>query len=105
MPRLRPGPTPRNTCRVVVGRLMEIDLPAGYRTIDDIDEMCRLRDEQFEALREPSPLVIAADWRACTVLLPAVAARAVAMLAASNPRIERSAILHEVNQATSVLQV
>jgi hypothetical protein len=95
----------KNTCQIVAGRLMEIDVAAGYQAVGDIDQMIRVMGEHFARVPEPTRIVIAADWRACRVLTPDVSARAVQMLARSNPRVERSAILHSVHQATSVLQV
>src|SRR5262245_6199971 len=95
----------KNTCKIVSGRLMEIDVVAGYQVVADIDEMIRMMAEHFARIPEPTRIVIAADWRAGKVLTPDVSARAVQMLARSNPRVERSAILHSVHQPTSVLQV
>ena len=95
----------RNTCRVVVGRVLEIDVRAGYRSVSDVDEMIDNMVAEFARIAEPTRIIIAADWRACRVLTPSVAERVVQMLARANPRVERSAILHDVDQATSVLQV
>jgi hypothetical protein len=88
-----------------VGRLLEIDVCAGYRTVADVDAMIAMMTAEFTRVAEPARIVIAADWRACRILTPDVAQRAVQMLSRSNPRVERSAILHDVGQATSVLQV
>lgn len=95
----------RNTCRVVAGRVLEINVRAGYRVVSDVDDMIDMMTAEFERIPEPTRIVIAADWRACRVLTPFVAERVVKMLSRSNPRVERSAILHNVDQATSVLQV
>lgn len=84
---------------------MEIDVCAGYRVPEDIDAMIAMMREQFGRIPEPQRLVICADWRACRILTPPVAERAVQMLIRSNPRVERSAILHNAHQATSLLQV
>jgi len=96
---------PQNSCRVVVGRLMEIDIAAGYRTVDEIEAITRKMREHLEAAPPQTRFVIAADWRACRVLTQVVAERAAAMFLVGNPMIERSAILHAPDQATSVLQV
>jgi len=95
----------RNTCKIVSGRLLEIDVCAGYREVSDVDAMIGMMGAEFARMPEPTRIVIAADWRACRLLTPQVAERAVQMLSGSNPRVERSAILHNPQQATSVLQV
>lgn len=94
-----------NTCRIVVGRLVEIDVRGGYRTVADVDDMIQRIKETFDMVPEPTRLVSAADWRSCRVLTQDVSERAVAMLVSMNPRVERGAILHDSTQATSVLQV
>ena len=95
----------RNTCRIVQGRLMEIDVAVGYRTVADVDEMIGLIGSTLAAQPSRTRVVIAADWRPCKLFTPEVAARALTMLSGVNPRIERSGILHREDQATSVLQV
>jgi hypothetical protein len=94
-----------NTCKIVEGRLLEIDVCAGYRCVEDVDEMIAMMVNEFARVPDPTRIVIAADWRACRLLTPLVAERAVQMLSRSNSRVERSAILHSQAQATSVLQV
>jgi hypothetical protein len=96
---------PCNSCRIVVGRLVEIDVGAGYRSVADVDDMIARVKEQLDTVPEPTRLVSAADWRACRVLTQDVSERAVGLLISMNSRVERSAILHEPTQATSVLQV
>lgn len=97
--------TQANLCQVVAGRLLEIDVRAGYQSVADVDTMIASIKLQFARVAEPTRIVIAADWRACRVLTPEVSERVVTMLTGTNRRIERSAILHAPSQATSVLQV
>jgi hypothetical protein len=94
-----------NTCRIVQGRLMEIDVAAGYERVSDVDEMITRIRATTASVPEPTRLVIAADWRPCRLFSEDVAARAVQMLIGSSARIERSGILHRADQPTSVLQV
>ena len=94
-----------NTCRMVVGRLLEIDVAAGYRTVADVDAMIAATQASLEAVPEPRRVVTAANWSACKLFTPEVSERAVRMLLRTNPRTERSAIFHESAQPTSVLQV
>jgi hypothetical protein len=95
----------RNSCSVRVGRLMEIDVAAGYRTVEDVDTMMGWIAGEMARVPPSARVVIAADWRGCTLFTPAVADRAHDMLTRTNPRLERSAILHRTDSATSVLQV
>ena len=84
---------------------MEVDVAAGYRTVQDVDDMIVKIRGAFATVPEPTRVVIVADWSACGLFTPEVSARAVAMLTTANTRIERSGILHRSTQPTSVLQV
>lgn len=97
--------TERNTCFIHTGRLLEIRVRGGYRSVGDVDEMIAMILAEFARIPEPTRIVIAADWRQCRLLTPDVAERATRMLTKSNPRVERSTILHDAGQATSILQV
>jgi hypothetical protein len=95
----------KNSCRIVEGRLMEIDVAAGYERVADVDAMTAMIKATAATMPEPTQMVIAADWRMCKLFSNDVAARATEMLVGSSARIERSGILHRVDQPTSVLQV
>jgi hypothetical protein len=95
----------KNTCRIVEGRLLEIDVAAGYERVSDVDEMIAMIRAAVARVPEPTRLVIAADWRHCRLFSEQVAARTMDMLTGTAARIERSAILHGSNHPTSVLQV
>lgn len=84
---------------------MEIDVAAGYKNVGDIDTMIGMIGAELAKIPAKKRVVIAADWRPCMLFTPEVAERAVKMLTVANPRVERSAILHRADQATSVLQV
>lgn len=93
----------QNTCQIVEGRLLEIDVAAGFNQPSDIDDQIGL---VVAALRgAPPQVVIAADWRPCRLFTPETAERAIKLFTDLNQRIERSAILHRLDQPTSVLQV
>ncbi len=94
-----------NTCRIVGGRLMQIDVADGYHSVKDIDAMMALIRGELARVPPPTQIVIAADWRPCQLFTQEVADRALVMLTAANPRLERSAILHRADAPTSVLQV
>ena len=84
---------------------MEIDVAAGYERVADVEAMMGMIKTTVGSVPEPTRMVIAADWRMCKLFGNDVAARAVEMLVGSSARIERSGILHRVDQPTSVLQV
>ncbi|HEX6765906.1 MAG TPA: hypothetical protein VF103_10525 [Polyangiaceae bacterium] len=95
----------RNTCEIVVGRLVEIDIAAGFNEPNDIDDQIKLIVGALEKVPAAQKVVIVADWRPCKVFTPETAERAIKLFTNLNARIERSGILHRFDQPTSVLQV
>jgi hypothetical protein len=83
----------RNTCDFVEGRLLEIRVADGYRTVEDVDQMIAMIGENVAKLLPEEKFSIAADWRAVQLMPPEVAARARQMLTKVNPRVVRSSIL------------
>ena len=96
---------PPNTCEFRVGRLLEIRVAHGYRSVEDVEEMIGMMVERVSALPHELRYVIAADWRHVTVMSPETAARARAMLSKANARVERSSILTHGDQSLTNLQV
>lgn len=96
---------PRNTCQIVEGRLLEIDIAAGFNEPSDIDAQIKLIVSTLSHLGPDLRVVIAADWRPCKLFTPETAERAIKLFSDLNARIERSGILHRMDQPTSVLQV
>src|SRR5690242_17665117 len=94
-----------NTCEFRVGRLMEIRVAHGYRSVEDVDEMIAMMAARVEKLAPDVRYVIAADWRSVAVMSPDTAARVRVMLTKSNARVERSAILTLTDQSMTNLQV
>lgn len=94
-----------NSYEIRVGRLIEVRAASGYRSVADVDRMI----VGLRALMDSSPtdmkFVIAADWRAVTVMSPETAAQVRIMLMSVNPRLLRSAILMSPEQSTANLQV
>jgi hypothetical protein len=85
---------------------VEVELrDGGFHTVADVDEMTAKLAAVIGQVRPPARAVIVADWRACKVLTPAVAERAVTKMTSINARIERSAVLHAADASTSVLQL
>jgi hypothetical protein len=93
-----------NTCRIQVGRLMEIRVDAGYGTVADVDHMMGLIGDLIARIPVQTRVIIAADWRGCRVMSSEASERALAMLTRNNPRVERSAILTSDASSVAVLQ-
>lgn len=92
-----------NTCKIVEGRLMEINVTGGYRSVEDVDTMMQLIKETIG--RVGKPVVIFADWRHCGLFSDSVAERVTWMLTRDNPMVDRSAILHDDTHKVLLLQV
>ena len=84
---------------------MEIKVASGYRSVEDIDDMIAMMVDRVSKLPAAQRYIIAADWRNVTVMSPETSARARAMLAKSNARVERSSILTNSEQSMTNLQV
>jgi hypothetical protein len=94
-----------NSCENKVGRLIEVRAASGYRSVEDVDRMMATLRSLSESAPPEMKFVIAADWRAVTIMSPETAARAREMLMSMNPRMIRSAILTSPEQSTANLQV
>jgi hypothetical protein len=95
---------PRNTCQILEGRLLEIDVAAGFNQPSDIDDQIKLVVGALSKVGPDARVVIAADWRPCSIFTPETADRAIKLFSDLNMRIERSGILHREDQPTSLLQ-
>jgi hypothetical protein len=93
-----------NTCQRVVGRLLEIRIDS-YRSPAEVDETVALMQDIFALLPAHERIIIAADWRRCTVMGPGTGDRARAMFAAANPRVLRSGLLITADSPTTVMQL
>jgi hypothetical protein len=101
-----PARAPKNGCERVVGRLVEIHVDAGYRSPADVDAMIAMLGRTLAAMTAPEEarVLIAADWRRCTILGTDTAERAAVMLAGVNPRVLRSSMLVLPDSPTAVMQ-
>jgi precorrin isomerase len=93
-----------NTCRVTVGRLMEIRILAGFATEADIDAQIERVKAAMTRVPVGERVVIAADWRQVPIMPAPVAARAHALLTTTSDRIERSGILAMPDSPTALMQ-
>lgn len=95
----------RNTCELTVGKLLEIRVDAGYQVPADVDAMVGLIAHVLGSLPAHQRIIIAADWRRCSVFAPSTADRAISMLTRNNPRLLRSGILIRPDSPTALMQV
>jgi hypothetical protein len=92
------------TVDIRVGRLMEIVVKDGFRSVDDVELQRTRINEALAAFPASQSIVIAADWRGCQVMTQPAAAAIGPMIASFNDRIERSAILGSPTAPVAVLQ-
>src|SRR5678816_4056989 len=93
-----------NTVVIRVGRLMEICVREGFRSIEDVEQQRGLITKVLATVPLTQQVVIAADWRACQLMTQAAANALGPMLGSFNTRIERSAILGASTSPVAVLQ-
>ncbi len=93
-----------NHITLSVGRLIEVRL-GPVRTTQDVDEWFDLFAVELAKVPANERAIVAADWRACTLLSHETSERAVKRLTQTNPRIERSAVLVAGDSAIGVLQL
>ncbi|HEU4583687.1 MAG TPA: hypothetical protein VFS67_35765 [Polyangiaceae bacterium] len=95
---------PLNTVAIVQGRLLEIRADAGYRSLQDVEQVTRAI--QRESMKVPLNLraVTVVDWRRCPVMSDDASARLLEHMRSTNPRVERSAALASQKSSIAVLQ-
>jgi len=93
-----------NTCELKVGRLLEIRVAKGYETPEDVEHMIQRIRACVGQLPNDARHVTIADWRMCKILTKAAATRAVEMMRGTNPRTERSVLVHSESSPTAVMQ-
>jgi hypothetical protein len=93
-----------NTARIRVGRLLEVDVKAGYRTVSDVDALFDQLDREVARLPPSQRIVTCADWRYCTVMAPDTSTRLGKRLEGINSRTERSVAVVRPDSPTAVMQ-
>ena len=93
-----------NTVAIRVGRLMEISVQEGFRSVEDVERQRARITAALEAIPEGQLVVIAADWRQCQLMSQPAASAMGVMIGDFNARIERSAILGSPTSPVAVLQ-
>jgi hypothetical protein len=95
----------QNTCVRTVGRLVEIRLEQGFRSVGDVDDVIAAMDTLVAGVAPHERIITAADWRDCTVMGTGTADRAIAMLVRRNPQTLRSGCLIRPDSPTAVMQL
>ena len=93
-----------NSAAIVVGRLLEVRLDKGYRTVAEVDELFDKIDAEVAKLPASQKLVTAADWRRCPIMESAAAEHVRKRIMAYNARTERSSALASLGSPITVLQ-
>lgn len=94
-----------STVEIVLGRLVEIRIGVGFHTVFDVDVMFeRLAKVVAAKLPPDTKRVTVADWRRCSLLSDAAAARMLERMTVTNPLIARAAALASRESASAVMQ-
>jgi hypothetical protein len=94
----------RNTAEIHVGRLLEVRIDAGYRTIPDVDALFTMLTAAVKTLPPETRHVAIVDWRRCPIMSPDCAAHLLQNMVSVNERTDRSATVAPNDAPTSVLQ-
>jgi hypothetical protein len=93
-----------NTYRIVAGRLLEVRIAGSMRTIADVDAWFDGVRAALTHLPPGKRQVVAADWRACSLMSDEAAERALFRLKQTNSNMDRSAALATAASPIAVLQ-
>jgi hypothetical protein len=93
-----------NTAEIKVGRLLEVRIAAGYRTVEDVDQLFDALEVEVKKLLPGQRHVTVADWTHCPVMTPMAASRLGERMAATNSHTERSAVLAVPDLPIAVVQ-
>jgi len=92
-----------NTAEIHVGRLLEIRVASGYRSVADVDALFAAIAAAIQG-QTYKQFVLVADWRGCMLMSSDAAQRALERMTGNNHFIERSAVLSSPRSPTAVLQ-
>jgi hypothetical protein len=94
-----------NWCANHVGRLIEVRVESGYRSVEDVDTVFAEFARVVAKLPAGQRLVTVIDWRRCPVMSASASERMVPIMVRSNPRSERSAALASRDSPIAVMQL
>jgi hypothetical protein len=93
-----------NTARIHVGRLLEVRVAAGYRSVADVTAVFQQVALEVAKLPPGSKHVTIVDWRHCPLMAPEAADFLTVRMAGVNPATERSAAIARQDAPVSILQ-
>jgi hypothetical protein len=93
-----------NTAEIRVGRLLEVRVAMGYRTVEDVDQLFDALEVAVGRLPEGVQHVTVADWTRCAVMTPLATTRLRERMSRTNGRTERSAVLVISDAPIAVVQ-
>lgn len=93
-----------NSAAINVGRLLEIKIAAGYRTVVEVDALFDRIDAEIAKLPPSVRIVTAADWRECPVMSDTGSQQVLQRIILLNARTERSSAIASPGSPTAVLQ-
>jgi hypothetical protein len=93
-----------NTARIHVGRLLEVRVAAGYRSVADVTAIFQRVGHEVAKLPPGAKHVTVVDWRHCPLMAPDAAEFLISRMVGINPGTERSAAIARQDAPLSVLQ-
>ena len=93
-----------NTARIQVGRLLEVRVAAGYRSVEDVTAVFQQVGREVARLPPGTKHVTVVDWRHCPLMAPEAADFLIARMVGVNPGTERSAAIARQGAPVAVLQ-
>jgi hypothetical protein len=93
-----------NTARIQVGRLLEVRVAAGYRSVGDVAAVFQQVGQEVAKLPPGTKHVTVVDWRHCPVMAPEAADFLTARMVGVNPATERSAAIARQDAPVGILQ-
>jgi hypothetical protein len=92
-----------NSAAIRVGRLLEIRVDGGYRTLADVDQVFDAIQREIRKLHKAKHVAVV-DWRRCPLMSPTAAGRVAQRIAQLNAHTQRSAALANHDSPVAVLQ-
>jgi hypothetical protein len=93
-----------NTARIQVGRLLEVRVAAGYRSVADVTALFQQVGREIAGLAPGTKHVTVVDWRHCPLMAPEAADFLIERMVSVNLGTERSAAIARQDAPLAVLQ-
>lgn len=93
-----------NTARIQVGRLLEVRVAAGYRSVGDVSAVFQQVAREVAKLPPGTKHVTVVDWRHCPLMAPEATEFLIERMVSVNPATERSAAIARQDAPVAILQ-